>query len=57
MYYVNDEVITSVRNSLETNAGLTSTATVAGSKDFANNLTRCRFRCLRFRGRAWIIML
>jgi hypothetical protein len=39
IYYVNDEVITSVRNSLETNPGLTSTATVSGSKDFANSLT------------------
>jgi hypothetical protein len=39
LYYVNDEVITSVRNSLETNAGLSSTASVSGSKDFANSLT------------------
>lgn len=39
IYYVNDELITSVRNSLETNAGLSSAATVTGSKDFANSVT------------------
>ncbi len=39
MYYVNDQVVTSVRNSLTTNAGLSSGATVQGSRDFANSLT------------------
>ena len=39
MYYVNDQVVTSVRNSLTTNAGLSSGSTVTGSKDFANSLT------------------
>ncbi len=36
IYYVNDEVITSVRNSLETNPGLSSTATQSGLTQFAN---------------------
>jgi len=39
IYYVNDEVITAVNNSLTTNPGLSSSATVSGSKDFANSLT------------------
>jgi len=38
IYYVNDQVITSVRNSLETNPGLTSTATQTGLTQFANNV-------------------
>ncbi len=38
MYYVNDEVITSVRNSLETNPGLSSGATATGLTTFANNV-------------------
>lgn len=36
IYYVNDEVITSVRNSVETNPGLSSTATQSGLTQFAN---------------------
>jgi hypothetical protein len=39
IYYVNDQMTTSVRNSLTTNLGLSSDSTVTGSKDFANNLT------------------
>jgi hypothetical protein len=37
IYYVNDEVITSVNNSLITNPGLSSTATQQGLTQFANN--------------------
>lgn len=39
MYYVNDQVVTSIRNSLTTNLGLSSDSTVTGSKDFASSLT------------------
>lgn len=38
IYYVNDEVITSIRNSVETNSGLSSAATVTGLTTFANNV-------------------
>lgn len=39
IYFVNDEIITSVRNSLETNPGLSSTATQANLTGFANTAT------------------
>ena len=38
IYYVNDEVITTVRNSLETNPGLSSAVTQSGLTSFANNV-------------------
>ena len=36
IYYVNDEVITTVRNNVETNAGLQATSTNSGLTSFAN---------------------
>ncbi len=38
IYYVNDEVVTTVRNSLETNPGLSSSVTAQGLSTFANNV-------------------
>lgn len=38
IYFVNDEVITSVRNSLETNPGLSSAFSASGLTQFANNV-------------------
>lgn len=38
IYYVNDEVIAGLQNSLGTNPGLTATATASGLPQFANNL-------------------
>ncbi len=38
LYYVNDEVITSVRNSLETNPGLSFSSAPVGLTTFANNV-------------------
>ncbi|MBS1872714.1 MAG: TonB-dependent receptor [Acidobacteria bacterium] len=39
IYFVNDSVITTVRNNVETNAGIQATATASGLKSFADSPT------------------